>query len=184
MKRIAVDELAPTDVGSDGEKRSVGEVLETTAVAVNHYRLEPGDRLAGLHAHGDQEEVFVVLEGTLTFETLDGEITVDAGESVRFGPGEFQSGKNGADTAATVLALGAPRDTDDLRFPVACPECGHSEHRLAATESSGVLVCPECGTESTPECPECDGKNLRAVLDDDDTPISRCQDCGTEWTAA
>lgn len=185
MQKIAIDEVGPADVGSDAEKLSLGDVLGATDVSINRYSLEPGDRLAGLHAHGDQEEVFVVLDGTLTFETLDGEVTVETGESIRFEPGEFQSGKNDSESAAVVFALGAPRDTDDLRIPVACPECGCDERRLAITDDRGAFVCPECGTESAPRCPECDGRNLRAVLaEDGETPLSVCQDCGAEWATA
>ena len=183
MERIAIDEVTPADVGSDTERRSLGDALEATAVAINRYRLEPGNRLAGLHAHGDQEEVFVVLDGTLTFETLDGAVTVGGGEAVRFSPGEYQSGKNDAEGPATVLALGAPRDTDDLRIPVACPECGHPDRRLEISGGGGTLTCLDCGAESTPRCPECDGRALRAVLaDDGETPISVCRDCGAEWS--
>lgn len=181
MRTVAIEEIAPADVGSDAERRSLSDVLGTTDVALNHYRLEPGDRLAGLHAHADQEEAFVVLEGALTFETVDGEVQVDEDETIRFAPGEYQSGKNDSEAEATVLALGAPRDTDDLRIPLACPECGHDDRRLAITDDGGALVCPDCGAESEPRCPECDGQDLRAILADDETPVSVCQDCGAEW---
>lgn len=182
MRKVAIDEVAPADVGSDADRRSLDDALDTTNVAINHYRLEPGDRLAGLHAHADQEEVFVVLDGILTFETLDGEVPVDTGEVIRFAPGEYQSGKNDSGRAAVVLALGAPRDAGDLRIPVACAECGHDEQRLAMTDDGGALVCLDCGAESQPRCPDCDGQDLRAILaDDGETPVSVCQDCGAEW---
>lgn len=182
MRHAAIDDLEPAGVGGDAEKRSLGDALGTTAFAVNHYRLEPGDRLAGLHAHADQEELFVVLDGTLAFETLDGEFEVGTGEAIRFEPGEYQSGKNDSRSAATVLALGAPRESDDLRIPVACSACGHREQRLTVTDTGGVLVCQDCGAESRPRCPDCDGQDLRAVLSDDgETPVSKCKTCGTEW---
>ncbi|SFS05322.1 Cupin domain-containing protein [Halomicrobium zhouii] len=182
MKTVAIDPVEPADVGSIAEKRSLGDAIGTTDVAINHYRLAPGDRLAGLHAHADQEEIFVVLDGTLTVETLEGVITVTAGEAVRFEPGEHQSGKNDADRDAVVLALGAPRDTTELLIPVACPECGHDEQRLVRNETGGALVCDECGAESRPRCPECGGQDLQAVLGDDgETPVSKCKTCGTEW---
>lgn len=184
MRKVAIDDIEPADVGSDAEKQSLGDVLGTTDVAINRYHLEPGDRLAGLHAHADQEEIFAVLDGTVTFETLDGEVDVTAGETIRFPPAEYQSGKNDSGGDAVVLALGAPRDTDELLIPVPCPECGNDEQRLVMTGDGSALVCTACGVESTPRCPECDGQNLRAVLaDDGERPVSKCQDCGAEWTA-
>ncbi|MCU4799712.1 cupin domain-containing protein [Halobacteria archaeon HArc-gm2] len=182
MKTVAIDRIEPADVGSDAEKQSLGEGLGTSDIAINRYRVEPGTRLAGLHAHADQEEIFVVLDGTLTFETLDGEVTVAAGEAIRFEPGEHQSGKNDADGDAVVLALGAPRDTSELLIPVACADCGHDEQRLVGTGTGGALVCTDCGTESRPRCPECDGQDLHSVLGEDgETPVSKCKTCGTEW---
>jgi len=181
MKTVAIERIEPANVGSDAEKQSLGYALGTTDVAINRYRVEPGNRLAGLHAHADQEEIFVVLDGTVTFETLDGVVTVSPGEAVRFEPGEHQSGKNDADTDAVVLALGAPRDTNELLIPIVCPECGHEEQRLVRTDTGGALVCSACGTESRPRCPECSGQDLQAVVGDDETPVSACKECGTEW---
>lgn len=182
MNTVAVDDVQSSDVGSDAERRSLTDALGTTDVAINHYRLEPGDRLAGLHAHADQEEIFVVLEGTVTFETLDGESVVETGEIVRFAPGEHQSGKNAAEQAAVVLALGAPRETDTLRIPVSCAACGHYEQRLTMTDDDGALVCVDCGAESKPRCSACGGNDLRAILaDDGETVVSKCRECGTEW---
>jgi len=52
--------------------------------------------------------VFYVLSGTATFETEAGEVTVDAGEAIRFVPGEFQQGSNRGDERVVALAPGAP----------------------------------------------------------------------------
>lgn len=78
----------------------------------------------------DQEEIFVVIDGEATFETLECEVTVGKCEAIRFAPGEFQSGKNESDGELTVLAMGAPRDTEDIRIPADCPECQHDDLRL------------------------------------------------------
>jgi hypothetical protein len=58
----------------------------TEHVAINHYQVPAGEGLpSGLHAHYDQEEVFVVLAGEATFETLrEGEVTVGARAAIRF----------------------------------------------------------------------------------------------------
>lgn len=188
MEKVAVDDVEPATYGTDAERRSLSDPLDTSHVSINHYTLEPGDRLAGLHAHMDQEEVFVALEGEATFETfvpedgVGGEVAVTSGEVIRFAPGEFQSGKNDSDDDVEIIALGAPRGTEDWRVPVACPDCGHSNTRpmVADDGQTPVLVCPGCGTETGVACPECGSENMRAVLGEDGEPVSVCLDCGGE----
>jgi len=146
MERVSIDEVEPNAFGSDADRRGLSDPLGATDVAVNHYRLDPGERFSGgLHAHMDQEEIFVVIEGEATFETPDELVRVSAGEAVRFAPGEFQSGKNNGDE--TVVALGAPRDSEDVRIPQECPECGHDNVRAIPADDGFDLRCPECETE-------------------------------------
>lgn len=173
--------------------RPLSDALDAANLAVNHYRVPPGEGLpAGLHAHGDQEEVFVVLSGEATFETLDpdrsegGEITVGAGEAVRFAPGEYQSGRNAsADADLVVLALGAPRESEDVRVPLDCPACGHDYLRPEVTDTGdGVrLACPDCGAGNVPEgCPDC-GAEMQVALagsGSDPATVVVCPACGTE----
>ena len=182
MNRVSIEAVDPAVV-EGVSRRGLGDALGTEAVAVNHYTVSPGGRLAGLHAHSDQEEVFLVLLGAVGFETLDGRIRVAEGEAVRFAPGEFQSCYNPTEGEATVLALGAPPESDDLRVPVGCGECDNDEHRLTFPDGEEVLVCPDCGAETEPECPACGGDALRDVLGEDDRPVERCLDCGATTPA-
>lgn len=151
MQHVTLDEVEPNSFGGDVDRRGLTEPLGTSDLAINRYRLEPGERFSGgLHAHMDQEEVFVVIDGEATFETPDEEVSVGAGEAIRFAPGEFQSGKNDSDAAVLAYALGAPRDSEDVRIPTECPECGHDDMRAIPGEDGFDLVCPDCGTESEP----------------------------------
>jgi hypothetical protein len=126
----------------------------------------------------DQEEVFIVLEGTATFETMDGPVTVDQGEAIRFAPGEFQSGKNEGDNDLVLLALGAPRNTEDVRIPVDCPDCHHQSLRLEYADGALSFVCPGCEAEHIPRsCPECGHADLRVTLDDTSRTVVVCQTC-------
>ena len=172
--------LGSTDGETRGgvEGRRLGDALAADHVAINHYRVAPGERIAGLHAHADQEEVFVVQEGAVTFEMLDGRVHVADEEAVRVPPGEFQSCHNTADDEAVVLALGAPRDTDDVRIPVGCSECGAAEHRLMVLEGEELLMCPDCGAETEPNCEACGGTEMRVVPDGNGSPVERCRGCG------
>ncbi|WP_458207299.1 cupin domain-containing protein [Haladaptatus sp. NG-SE-30] len=187
MEKVAIDDVDKSAVGTDSDRRKLSGPLGTTDVAINHYRLAPGEGLpSGLHAHRDQEEVFVVVEGEATFETYTswrgGErVTVGAGEAIRFAPGEFQSGRNDSDDELVVLALGAPRDSDDVRIPVDCPECAHDEMRLETGEGVPTFVCPACGSERVPQgCPEC-GHELRVTLGEDAQTVVVCSACDAEF---
>lgn len=147
MEKVTIDDVETGGMG-DADVRRLADPLGTSDVAINHYTLEPGERFSGgLHTHMDQEEVFYVLEGAATFETPDEEVAVDAGELIRFAPGEYQSGKNDGDEPVRALALGAPKESEDVRVPETCRDCGHENMRFLPGDDGFSLVCPECGTE-------------------------------------
>ncbi len=181
MNRVA---LAAIDSDLETVDRlRLSDPLDTTEIAVNHYRIPPGSGFpSGVHAHMDQEEVFVVLDGTAAFETMAGTITVEAGEAIRFGPGEFQSGANAADEDLVALALGAPRESEDVRVPLECPECDHPNLRIA-TANGLQFVCPDCSLTQRPKtvCPACGGGDLRVTLDADGQSVVGCSACETEF---
>ena len=105
----------------------LSNALGTEHLAINYFELAPGDQLGwDYHRHRDQEEVFVVLSGTLTFETDEGDVRVGADEAIRFAPDEFQLGHNREDERVTVLALGAPRGSRALQYRRQCEHC-HEE---------------------------------------------------------
>ena len=167
MRRVRIEEV-DSWMGPASVKRSLTRALGTEDVAVNYYELEPGESFAfGYHRHADQEEVFYVLEGEATFETGEprngsepesgdaagdeGEVTVSAGEAVRFGPGEWQQGWNRGGTRVKALALGAPTESGETTILRECPECGErtgQEVRRAEDADALVTVCVECGTET------------------------------------
>jgi uncharacterized cupin superfamily protein len=192
MDHVTIDDLEPDALGEESDRRRLSDPLGTTDVAINHYRLGPGTGFpAGLHAHMDQEEVFLVLDGEATFETIDGdstfetidgEVTVRSGEAIRFAPGEFQSGRNASESELTAVAIGAPRDSEDVRIPVDCPDCGHDNLRLETGGDSLTFVCPGCGTEHVPQdCPGCGSPDLRVTLGERTRTVVVCQDCGAEF---
>ena len=199
MERVSVDDLDPGLSHSDVERHGLSGPLGTTGVAVNHFRIPPGEGLpGGLHAHADQEELFYVVAGEATLERLGrsgpgrtGEgVTLNAGEAVRFAPGEFQSGWNDSEEPLVVLAMGAPRDSENVRLPVDCPECGHGGMCMDVSERI-ELVCPDCGIERVPApCPGCGEDDLRVTLHEravgeDDGDEARtvvvCSGCGATF---
>lgn len=183
MERVVIDDIDPYVFGEGSRRRRLSERLRATDIAINHYRIAAGEGFpGGLHAHMDQEEVFVVVRGEATFETMNGEISVSEGEVVRFAPGEFQSGRNEADDELVAVVIGSPRDTEDVRLPVDCPACGHGNVRLENDRGGVAFTCPDCGTERHPRaCLECDRDAVRIALDDDGRTVAACRNCGAEF---
>ena len=182
MEKVDMSAVESSTFAEESTRRGLTSHLGTTDIAINQYQVAPGDGLpGGLHTHMDQEEVFVVLDGEATFETMDGKITVSESEAVRFGPGEFQSGKNESDSTLSVLGLGAPRDSDDLRIPVVCPDCNSETVRLNF-DGDLTFVCPDCTAEHVPKnCPHCGHDNLRVTLEEETGTVTVCQNCETEF---
>lgn len=150
MRKVRIDDQEPV-VSPASEERQLTDPLEATNLAVNYYVLKRGDSFAyGYHAHEDQEEVFYVQSGTVTFETDDGPVEVGAGEVIRFAPGEHQRGINEHDDPAVALAIGAPRDSGALDLRRECENCGgRTSHRIERRDDGAkVTVCERCGAET------------------------------------
>ena len=152
MERVTVEEIDSRTAGPADVKRPLTAALGATDLALNYYELAPGDSFAfGYHAHGEQEEVFYVQSGTVTFETEGGPVEVGPGELVRFAPGEYQRGVNRRDGRVVALALGAPKESGDLDMQRNCPDCDERTEnsiRRAEDDEGLVTVCEECGAET------------------------------------
>ncbi|WP_224336870.1 cupin domain-containing protein [Haloprofundus halobius] len=183
MRRTAVDDADPIVFDDGTARRKLADLLATTGVALNRYRVPPGSGLpGGLHAHADQEELFLVTAGEATFETLDGEMLVEEEEAIHFAPGEFQSGKNDSDDELVLFAVGAPRESRDIRVPLRCRECGYDDLRLGSVDDEPGLVCPACDATFSPQpCPACGHEEMRVELGDAGRPVTACPGCGAEF---
>jgi uncharacterized cupin superfamily protein len=151
MEKVRIDEV-DNSIQPAAVMRHLTEPLGVTDLAINYYELEPGDSFAfAYHNHAVQEEVFCVLSGTATFEIEDGPITVEEGEIIRFGRGEFQRGWNRGDERVRALALGAPLEYGEQRKLRHCPDCEvETDCRLERTDDEAAVVayCEECGAET------------------------------------
>lgn len=174
MQRTRIEDIesrkSPASV-----RRSLSGALGAEDVSINYFELEPGESFAfGYHRHDGQEEVFYLLEGEATFETgeprsgsesgssaertrsgdgeaANEEVTVSAGEAVRFGPGEWQQGWNRGETRVKALALGAPQESGETVVLRECSECGdRTDQEFGRAEDADALVtrCADCGTET------------------------------------
>ncbi|MFC7137021.1 cupin domain-containing protein [Halobaculum litoreum] len=147
MEHVDIDDVAEGGFGNGVTMRKLADPLGAEDLAINHYELAPGEGFSGgMHTHLDQEELFVVLSGTATFETPEETVGVAAGEAIRFAPGEYQTGSNEGDEPVEALALGAPADSTEVRVPVECRECGHDALAAIPAEEGMAFECPECGT--------------------------------------
>jgi uncharacterized cupin superfamily protein len=145
--------IDPTDMesrmGPAAVSRPLTDALGATNLAINYYELDPGDSTAyGFHAHADQEEVFYVRSGALTFETESGDVEVGAGEAIRFGPGEYQRSHNRGQDRVRVLVVGAPKEAGDTDVRRDCEDCGErTSHSLEMAEDKSAILarCERCG---------------------------------------
>lgn len=148
MRKTSLDELE-TRMGPADVQLPLTDALGLANAALNYYELAPGDSFAyGFHAHEDQEELFYVQSGTVTFRTVDGDVPVSAGEFARFGPAEYQRGVNEGDERVVAVALGAPREAGETELLRECADCGGDtphEVELADDSSEVVARCEECG---------------------------------------
>lgn len=151
MEKVSVHELENEPRVADVTKH-LTEPLGLSDVAINYFELAPGESFSGgIHTHMNQEEIFYVVEGEATFETLEDEATIGPDEAIRFAPGEYQEGTNEGDRRVCALALGAPQEMGETRAPLPCNECGDADYHIAEVEPEGVtLVCPECDNTFQP----------------------------------
>lgn len=149
MERQRIDDVE-SRMGPAAVKRLLGPALGTTDVAVNYYELDTGDSFGfGYHRHEAQEEVFYVQQGAVTFETDAGDEVVEAGEVIRFAPGEWQRGTNEGEERVVALALGAPKDGGETEMVRDCPDCGERTPQTVDWADDGealVTLCDDCGT--------------------------------------
>lgn len=152
MERVRVDDIE-SQPSAAAVRRAVGPAVGLEGAALNYFELAPGDSFAfGYHAHEDQEELFYLLEGEATFETENGDVTVAAGEAVRFAPGEYQRGVNESDRRVRALALGSPADGGGAEVLRDCPDCGGrtvQEFESVEGDDAALLTrCGDCGAET------------------------------------
>ena len=79
--------------------------LDVSSFGINQLVLEPGQR-SRIHVHAEQEEVYLVLDGTLTL-LVEGEAqTLERGELVRVAPAVRRQLVNRGPGRLSLLALG------------------------------------------------------------------------------
>ena len=100
--------ISVTRLDHDSPERFVGlrRALGVSSFGMNQIVLRPGQR-GRIHAHEQQEEVFIVLRGTLTLEVDGAPQDFATDELVRIAPAVRRRILNRGPGVCSVLALGA-----------------------------------------------------------------------------
>src|SRR5436190_23623467 len=85
------------------------EPLGATSLGINLIRLQPGQR-GRIHRHREQEELYVVLEGSLTICVEREPHEVRRGQIARLAPDERRQLVNASSEPVAFIALGATGD--------------------------------------------------------------------------
>lgn len=80
-------ELRDGPPGFRSKRARIGYELGSETVGVSLWELPPGEAAYPYHFHYSDEEVLIVLRGTPTLRTPEGERVLEQGEAVRFGLG-------------------------------------------------------------------------------------------------
>lgn len=113
---IDPDGIDPAE-GRPSEMRNIAEAVGLDNLGLRLYRVAPGEDMPLYrHYHEQQEEVFYVVEGTLSVETPDRTYTVPTGSFFIAEPGnEHRSFCDASAPApAVVVAMGAPAVDDTV----------------------------------------------------------------------
>jgi uncharacterized cupin superfamily protein len=104
---VHVEDLAP-GLGLTGIQARLGrQALGLEHSGVSLLTLPPGYRVPFGHRHGEQEEVYVVLSGTVRMKIEDEIIDMAALDAVRV-HGSAARAAEGGPEGAQILAIGAP----------------------------------------------------------------------------
>jgi mannose-6-phosphate isomerase-like protein (cupin superfamily) len=103
--------IARTRLQPDAGERfvSLRRELGVSSFGMNQIVLEPRQR-GRIHRHGQQEEVYVVLDGTLTLLVEGEEHVLERGELVRVGPSVRRQLVNRGPERLVLLALGGANE--------------------------------------------------------------------------
>jgi uncharacterized cupin superfamily protein len=150
-RKRRVDDL-PNAPSPAATKKEVDEALGVEAFGFNVYTVEPGERVPwGYHHHPRHEEVFYVLEGVLTVDTPDEPVIVEAGEAHHVPSEHPNRAHNAGEAVVRLIAVGAPKATDEAVIEERCPSCGERTGRRGERADDGDTVrlhCTACGAET------------------------------------
>jgi mannose-6-phosphate isomerase-like protein (cupin superfamily) len=112
---ISLDD-APDVLGDyPGEMRFLTGALEAEQAALTYRRMPPGTGGRGSygHSHKTQEELYLVLDGRLTFKLGDEIVDAGPGTAIRVAPETVRSVHNDSDSDAILIITSAKAESHD-----------------------------------------------------------------------
>jgi uncharacterized cupin superfamily protein len=105
--------------GYEGKFSQIGSNAGTEHLGASLYELPPGNSSAPYHWHAANEEMVIVLSGTPTLRTPDGERELAEGEVVAFRRGEDGAHKltNGSDAPVRFVVISEMNEPDIAVYP-------------------------------------------------------------------
>lgn len=99
--------MKTTDIDWQSDERfvSLRRALGVTSVGLNQITLQPGQR-GRIHRHREQEEIYLVLQGTLTVVCENQEHELRNGQLMRVAPEVRRQLVNSGDLPCIVVAIG------------------------------------------------------------------------------
>jgi mannose-6-phosphate isomerase-like protein (cupin superfamily) len=134
-------------------KTEIDEAVGATEFGFNVYEAAPGERVPwGYHCHPDHEELFYVVSGELVVGTPAGESRVGPDEAFFVPPGHPNRARAAGSEPCRLIAVGAPKATDEAVISEECPACGETTDREYETRTEDgepvyALLCAGCGAE-------------------------------------
>ncbi len=97
----------------------IGKAAGAQRIGATVWDIDPGGTAYKYHFHYGEEELLIVLEGTPTLRSPDGERVLEPGEVVAFpvGPDGAHQLINNSDEPARFIAVSAGDDTDVVIYP-------------------------------------------------------------------
>jgi mannose-6-phosphate isomerase-like protein (cupin superfamily) len=108
LRRDVDDQAQAFGLSPNLEFRVARDALETTESAISFMRLAPGFRLPFGHHHELQEEVYVLVSGSVKLKLDDDVLDLQTWDAVRIAPGVVRDVEGGPE-GAELLLFGAPR---------------------------------------------------------------------------
>ena len=114
--KAGVEDMAPKfDLSPDMEYRPAREPLEGEHSAISYLRLAPGFRMPFGHTHEQQEEIYLVVSGSVRMKLDDEIVELQAWDAIRVAP-EVARAPEAGPNGAEIVAFGAPQVAQDSRM--------------------------------------------------------------------
>jgi quercetin dioxygenase-like cupin family protein len=116
LKRDVEDQAPKFGYAPNLESRFARVPLELANSGLSHFKIAPDFRVPFGHKHTEQEEVYLVLEGTVRVKLDDEIVELGAWDAVRI-PVDVMRGMEAGPDGAGILAFGAPNtDNSDIEM--------------------------------------------------------------------